>query len=440
MYVSYMLSYLISGFEPWGYHLVNIILHGMNATALFLIVSTLLRKIQGSAAIDGAFSWLPLTSSLLFAANPINTEVVAWAAGAPELYFTLFIFIAFFMYMKDRIWISLIFFFIAILSKETGFTLFFFMLFYDILLRREPFAPLFGHIKRYLPFLGPTTLYFGLRSVALGNDAASFVMQIPNKLSTYEMFINIPVLFGKCVGKLAAPVNLSFFSYMSFDPARSIIEPAAIVFLIFLVVFILVIKRLAIRAPIFSFSLLWILFPLFPLFFMSWTTGYPIYENRYLYLPSAGFSIFIALCALKATALFKAYRISAPATAIIILAVISLYGIGVVKRSVIWRKNITLWEDTVSKDPGNKIARYNLANTLAKLNMPDRAIIEYKETIKIDPKHVESHNNLATIYAKSGDLDNAIQYFKNANFLAPDNKGIERNLGRALRLRKEPGN
>ncbi|XP_045479217.1 protein O-mannosyl-transferase TMTC1-like [Harmonia axyridis] len=75
--LTYRLNYLLNGFQPWGYHLVNIVLHCL-ATLLLIKVSRRLlpkSKQELGSAVTG----------LTFAAHPIHTEAVASVVGRADL-------------------------------------------------------------------------------------------------------------------------------------------------------------------------------------------------------------------------------------------------------------------------------------------------------------------------------------------------------------------
>lgn len=65
--LSFRLNFALHGLHPWGYHLINVFLHGL-VSALFFDVSVLV--FDGDIAPAAA-------GSLLFAVHPIHTEAVS---------------------------------------------------------------------------------------------------------------------------------------------------------------------------------------------------------------------------------------------------------------------------------------------------------------------------------------------------------------------------
>ncbi|XP_065145970.1 protein O-mannosyl-transferase TMTC2 [Paramisgurnus dabryanus] len=72
--LSFRLNYILGGLDPWGYHMVNVVLHCC-VTALF---TAFCRPLLGG----GPWS---LLAGLLFASHPIHTEAVAGVVGRADV-------------------------------------------------------------------------------------------------------------------------------------------------------------------------------------------------------------------------------------------------------------------------------------------------------------------------------------------------------------------
>lgn len=68
---------MLNGFQPWGYHLVNIILHCLATALLIRVARSVLPKTKSSIG--------PLVTGLTFASHPIHTEAVAGIVGRADL-------------------------------------------------------------------------------------------------------------------------------------------------------------------------------------------------------------------------------------------------------------------------------------------------------------------------------------------------------------------
>lgn len=71
--LTFRLNYLVGEFNPWGYHLVNVLLHCSATYLLMKIARNVLPRSKGSMG--------SMVAGLLFAAHPIHTEAVASVVG-----------------------------------------------------------------------------------------------------------------------------------------------------------------------------------------------------------------------------------------------------------------------------------------------------------------------------------------------------------------------
>ncbi len=487
MHIIYMINYHIFGFKPWGFHLTNILLHGGVSVLLFLLLSVLINqshdlnskfhpeqvgtnsksKIKKSKIKNPKSQILnlksqilsaPFIAALLFAAHPIHTEAVTWIGGIPELSFTLFYLFSFYLYIYpvrdkslnrikvngkwgNKIILSAIFFFLATLCKEPALTLPLLMLVYDYSFRKDtllltgrqasPFSSktLYHLIRRYLPYLIVSIIYFILRTYALGGFAP--LPKRHTQLSNYEYFINVFPLFTQYLEKLILPINMNAF-YV-FHPISSIVEWKGIIAVILTLGFIFLVYFFR-RHKVVFLSLLLMVIPLLPVLYIP-ALGENTFADRYLYLPSIGFVILIstaipALCNNARVYQFKVLRQSANFVVISILVILTgLYSAGTIKRNYIWRDSYTLWTDTVEKSSDGHIPHNNLGLVYFKQQRFDEAIKEYTMALKLNPNYAEAHNNLGVAYREKGEINKAIGHYEIAIKLNPDYDSVYNNLG-----------
>ncbi|KAG7225729.1 hypothetical protein INR49_012315 [Caranx melampygus] len=87
--LSFRLNYTLHALHPWGYHLLNVVLHGL-VTALFTAFS---RPLLGG----GLWS---LLAGLLFASHPVHTEAVAGVVGRADVGAALFFLLSLLCYVR----------------------------------------------------------------------------------------------------------------------------------------------------------------------------------------------------------------------------------------------------------------------------------------------------------------------------------------------------
>ncbi|XP_071485579.1 protein O-mannosyl-transferase TMTC2-like [Diadema antillarum] len=88
--LSFRLNYAVGELDPFGYHLVNVLLHVL-ATGLFVSVAR--KFLKNNHAV--------LFSGLLFATHPIHTEAVAGVVGRADVTGCVFMLLSFICYMSS---------------------------------------------------------------------------------------------------------------------------------------------------------------------------------------------------------------------------------------------------------------------------------------------------------------------------------------------------
>lgn len=444
MHLIYNVTYHIFGLNPWGFHLVNIVIHSLISVMVFIITKRLLEQtaqafVSQPTRTGGISSVLPaFGAALLFATHPVHTEAVAWIACVPELSYTLFFLLSFYFFMlyeegkKGMYALSVAAFAIAVFSKEPALLLPFVLMVYEYIFHRRPFSnpetPRFAYafLKRYLPYFAIGGVYMVLRIHALGGvSPAKGNVDLRDSLSGFQYAINIFPLFISYLGKLLLPLNLN--AWYVFHPVRSLLDVKTVAAIAVTVVFFLLPLAAKRLTRFVYFCLCLIVVPLLPVLYIP-AILVPFAE-RYLYLPSFGFVLLAAMLLSKLLAvrspLIKGASIS------ILLLLVGLYSIGTAGRNTVWRDDLTLFTDMVKKSPDAAIPHNDLGSLYAAENRLEEAVTEYKEALKLKPDYGDAHYNLGVIYHKQNRLDEAIKEYTEALRLIPDYPEAHNNLGSA---------
>ncbi len=107
-------------------------------------------------------------------------------------------------------------------------------------------------------------------------------------------------------------------------------------------------------------------------------------------------------------------------------------GILTFQRNVDYQSELSIWEDTVAKAPGNAGAHNNLGNALANRGKIDEAMAHYRKAMEICPDFADSHNNLGFALAGRGQIDEAMAHYRTALELRPDYAEAHNDFGVAL--------
>jgi protein O-mannosyl-transferase len=470
----HMLVYYIFGIAPWGYHLVNILLHAGSSVLVFLIARILFSEYKAP------FKYLsiPLMAAVLFAVDPIHTEAVAWISAVTDLSYTFFCLLTLYLYIRseDRFntgyYLSVASFFIGTLCKEPALTLPGLLIAYDLLLnKRKASFPFL--VKRYALFALAASAYMGMRFYALG--------WINSKQhSEYGYFGNLFIIFATYLKKLVMPTSLKLI-YL-FKPAQSLLEASVLTSLLItaLVTALFYVAYKKDRLALFCLSI--IVVPLLPCLYLPAITGQSVLGERYLYLPSVGFIMLVTLIMVR---LADSRRRIAVAS--VFLALVTLYSAGTVFRNAEWKDDYSLWTAELKKSPGSQVARDNLVlaagahinlgamyeksgrydlaiqeyiaatkcnpipddayvaykdlgNAYGRIGKVDESIRAYEESLKVrtdgaeEHNNADVHNNIGVEYAQKGDMKKAVEHFQTALRLDPNDPTTKFNLEKALSL------
>ena len=419
VFTTLRLEHALWGLNPLGYHLVNLLLHTVNA----LLVWRVLRKL----AVPGA--WL---AAALFAIHPVQVESVAWVTELKNTQSTLFYLLALLMWLRfiesaeSSRWssysLTLLFFVLALLSKTTACTLVAALLLVPWM-RGERIGWSRGF--QVLPFaiLGVAA---GLTSIWWESHLGNYAEDVGQGLSLVQRTLIAARALWFYAGKLAWPSELSF-SYPHWQVSAG--QPAAYIWPLCCLVTALIlwqwrktIGRRVIGTVIFFVATLSPLVGFIPLY----TFRYSYVADHYQYVASIG------MLALAASALVRL-------PGVIPAGLIGILGFLTWRQAHVYRDEMTLWQDTISKNPACWMAHNNLGLAFKNRGEIDDAIQHYRETIRLKPDYAEAHFNLGIVLFKRGQLDDAMTEFHEAIRLGPNDSRARYNYAIALERRGQPG-
>lgn len=93
--LSYIIDSKIWHYRPFGYHLTNILVHGLNS---FLLFKLGLRLLAGTTLPSRSVRAASAAAAALFLIHPSHTEAVTWISGRADLLATCFILISLWRY------------------------------------------------------------------------------------------------------------------------------------------------------------------------------------------------------------------------------------------------------------------------------------------------------------------------------------------------------
>ena len=162
--LSYVMTAAWGAAEPAAHHVLNIAIHAGNG----LLVMGIARTSAGLNRIAAIFA------GVVFVVLPMQAESVAWITGRVDSMPTFFYLAAFLAYARWRagrpgayLW-SLVWFFVALFSKQNTITMPAALVAYDFIVLRRPVRPSWPWIRPYVPFVLMTIGFLWLRYVVVG--------------------------------------------------------------------------------------------------------------------------------------------------------------------------------------------------------------------------------------------------------------------------------
>jgi tetratricopeptide (TPR) repeat protein len=446
-YLSLAINYRLHGLDVTGYHLVNLLLHILNACLLYLILTHTFgrRDFPGREFNDGHKSTLPLIAALIFLCHPIQTHAVTYITSRFVLLASFFSLLSLASYIRYRtssagtgrcafLVLALLSAAAGMMTKEFTFTLPFLIALYE-------FSFFAGSLREHLRRLAPlgltlpiipllifiqqgsiTALDSTMRTITAADS--SQISRIDYLLTQFRVLVlylrllffpvgqnvdhDIPVMHSMTSPQLLWSfllllALLSWAVHRYWRSLRSGAEP---------------------ESRIIPFGIIW--------FFMAMSVessiiplGELVAEYR-LYLPSVGMIMAVTCLGGEAAARFPLNRTLFNAIAAILI--ISLCG-ATLLRNRVWQSEISLWQDAAMKSPAKVRPHQNLALYYGIKGRLEEARRELEKAIAIEPRNFELHNNLGIIYRQQGDLERAIAEYRLVLELEPGDAMARYNLG-----------
>ncbi len=96
-----------------------------------------------------------------------------------------------------------------------------------------------------------------------------------------------------------------------------------------------------------------------------------------------------------------------------------------------FQEAISEFAKVLKLEPGNVLAHYDLGNTFLQLGLFDLAVKQYEAVLKLEPDAVLAHNNLGNLLLQRGQVDAAIGHFQRILEIQPRDANAHYNLGNA---------
>jgi len=437
-WLSHMVDCELFGLDPFGHHLVSVLIHSLSAVLLFIVFHRM------TAAM-----WRSLVTAALFAVHPLRVESVAWAAERKDVlsvFFFLATLWAYVGYVKRpsvRAYLPVVLLFVlGLMSKPMLVTVPAVLLLLD-------YWPL-GRVAAWRQGAegGEIGLSLDLRrlviektplfALSLGSCVVTVIAQSRGgAVGTLE---NYPVLvrLGNAVVSYAAYIRMTLWpeglAVFYPHPGASPSLPSILAAMLLLACAGFWCWRWRFSQPFGLVGLLWFLGTLVPVIGIV-HVGLQSRADRYTYIPQIGLLVMLVWGVSTLAARKERGRRVAG-----VLALATVLTLMALTRSQTrhWRNSLTLFGHTLSVTAENALAHNNLGAALMELRLYEEAAKQLEEALRIQPKYTDAHNNLGETYRRLGRLDEAIEHFMVSVADDPTDPRAHRCVGLAHAARGEP--
>lgn len=382
---SFWLNYRISGTDPYGYHLLNLLLHLGNGVLVFLLCR---KTALWAGETRGRAEWLAGLGAALFLLHPLQTESVAYVASRSELLSVLLFHAAFALFVYRRR--------DAVSYPEAGGIL---ALFAGAALTKEHTAVLPGLLLVTDWFAGAPPAGFDPRAplaairrnwrlyvpIALGGAAGlAYVLRILRAADTagfgLKEFTWYQYLFTQC-RVIWLYVRLFFLPYgQNLDPdlavSRTLFEHGAILGLAGLGAVTAAAWYWRRRYPLAAFG--WLVFLLLLAPTSSVAPIRDVAAERRMYLPMIGLLLVVLDGA-------RRIRLSRPLAAGGAALALLAFGSLTQARNRLWADPVALWQDTAAKSPNKARPHFQLAYAYYQAGRCADAVQHYATASRFEP-------------------------------------------------------
>ena len=399
-----ILNFRLFGRDPFGWHLLNILLH----VGVCLLAYLLLRRWGLSQNVS-------FVIALIFALHPVHVESVAWIAGSPDLLFGIFLLGALLLAdiaveatgSRRTVYLlaGLISYALALGAKETAF--FCFPIFFLIFSRYRSGSANGSERKTQRTtvrlsalFASMAIAYFLLRWEILGRIS----QPAENGASATAAILSAPEIFAFYLRQIIFPVwlgpNYGIRAVQSLDLTNFWLP------LIVCAIAIYCFWKLSTRSFSQTIGMAIFLLALLPAFNIRAFLPEQIVHDRYLYLPLLGFLMLVM--SFLAELSVRYFEKKGEAVFITTGVLISLaLGVQTFRCNRIWNNELSLWQHAVTIDPNSSSNWSALGAELTEEDRLDEALAAYQKSLAIWPRPLALIGH-SQILVRKGDLDAAI--------------------------------
>jgi tetratricopeptide (TPR) repeat protein len=480
--LSFVLTHQFFGTNAGAEHLVNGVIHALNAALLFLVLEYMTGKVKsgkrkaengnGNATSENASArwdarptnttWQCAAAAALFAWHPLRVESVAWIAERKDVLCGFFVLLTMGAWTRHTnesgkpawrsgyYWLALGCFAFSLLSKAMAVTLPFVLLLLDVwpLKRIQNSGFRIQNWKRLvwekIPFFLLALIFSVVTFLVQRGDAATPSLQ---ELGPGLRLENIIVSYWRYLGWSVWPGQLAMFysfpydshSYLALWPGWVIVSAALLLGL----VSVLCVRQLG-RRPYLAVGWFWYLGMMVPVIGLV-QVGSQGMADRYTYLPLIGPVISVVWLVAGSLQSLRSLRTAtnvtldptlqrtAKALLATLLTLILAADIFLTRHQLqFWKNSEILSQHTIEVTGENTRAEYILGLSLERAGHIDEAMLHYRNAVSAQPRITDAFAAIGRLFSQQGNWAMAEKTY--AAMLGDNPNEFAAHLGLAIAL------
>ena len=366
--ISYAIEYAVFGLNPWGYHLINVLLHLAVAWGVFRLVLYLTSE-----------GWIAVWAGAIFALHPVHSSVVCYVASRADLLCGLGLLWSFYWYIQSvelidrrKLWPSVLFYVFALFSKEYALIFPAFLCLFHFF-KKSSIQPRWWGI-----FVGVSIGYVIFRIVVLAdilspwNYVVPVASKIPGAFAALAEYVRL-LLFP-------SRLHMAYGNFL-FSFGNPLVWKGILLFIV------LGGATVMLRSSLLGFACGWFLLGLIPV------TFFPVnafMAESWLYIPSVGYVLMLAWL-LKFLWAHPKLRILG-----CLMAAGALFGYAQMtwRQTQYWQNDLVFYSWTAEHAPHSGKVFYNLGNAYLRRGDRAQAVRSYQKALELNPEIIEAREAL----------------------------------------------